>query len=160
MHQHFIWFLVDGTLYEMVLLQMRERCGSSSNAEVAVEQGGQQAPELVESWGAVDQAGRVGRSWAWSRALPGSRSCGDSCSPFDTSAGCPVQRGSKVTTQNTIPAGKIYLWTHLKFRYFIFQLLHFWSHGTHQMRLHQILNVKGESGPKRFTAWNNLGEEM
>ena len=49
MHQHFILFLVDGTLYEMVLLQMRERCGSSSNAEVAVEQGGQQAPELVES---------------------------------------------------------------------------------------------------------------
>jgi len=49
MHQHFIWLLVDGTLYEMVLLQMRERCGSSSNAEVAVEQGGQQAPELVES---------------------------------------------------------------------------------------------------------------
>ena len=49
MHQHFIWLLVDGTLYEMVLLQIRERCGSSSNAEVAVEQGGQQAPELVES---------------------------------------------------------------------------------------------------------------
>jgi len=48
MHQHFIWFLVDGTLYEMVLLQMRERCGSSFSAEVAVEQGGQ-APELVES---------------------------------------------------------------------------------------------------------------
>jgi len=37
----------------------------------------------------VDQAGRAGRSWAWSRALPGSRSCGDSCSPVDTSAGCP-----------------------------------------------------------------------
>ena len=34
--------------YEMVLLQMRERCGSSSSAEVAVEQGGQ-APELEES---------------------------------------------------------------------------------------------------------------